>query len=98
MIYIDDSIMQKGAAASAGSKILENFTAPFSAAVIDRITDDTRRVKLAEFGMADPGELPGSPMLCNDIFGHIRSRAAKQGLCYIRPTYGTVSRFGLIPA
>jgi aspartyl-tRNA(Asn)/glutamyl-tRNA(Gln) amidotransferase subunit A len=24
--------------------------------------------------------------------------AASQGLCYIRPTYGTVSRYGLIPA
>ena len=35
--------------------------------------------------------------LCNDLFGTYRRRAAEAGLCYVRPTYGTVSRFGLIP-
>jgi len=97
MIYIDDSIMQKDCLTTAGSKILENFKAPFDATVITRLTEDTERVKLAEFGMSDPGELPTDGMvLCNDVFGYVRSRAAQQGLCYIRPTYGTVSRFGLI--
>ncbi|MCL1829206.1 MAG: amidase family protein [Oscillospiraceae bacterium] len=36
--------------------------------------------------------------LCNDIFGIYRRRAAENGLCYIHPTYGTVSRLGLMPA
>jgi len=102
MVYLDDSIMQKGRPATAGSKILENFTAPFDASVVARLpsipgADNTGTVKLAEFGLGDPGELPGEPLLCNDVFGHVRRRAAQQGLCYIRPTYGTVSRFGLIP-
>ncbi|MCL2319663.1 MAG: amidase family protein [Treponema sp.] len=97
MVYIDDSIMQKGSLATAGSKILENFIAPFDATVISRLAEKTERVKLAEFGLSDPGELPGVPLLCNDVFGHVRQRAARQGLCYIRPTYGTVSRYGLIP-
>jgi len=35
--------------------------------------------------------------LCNDVFGTYRRQAAREGLCYIHPTYGTVSRFGLIP-
>ena len=35
--------------------------------------------------------------LCNDVFGTQRREAAENGLCYIRPSYGTVSRFGLIP-
>jgi len=35
--------------------------------------------------------------LCNDLFGTYRRRAAEAGLCYVHPTYGTVSRFGLIP-
>ena len=102
MVYIDDSIMQKGRESSAGSKILENFIAPFDATVLSRLAafpggGETERVKLAEFGLSDPGELSGAPLLCNDVFGHARVRAAKQGLCFIRPTYGTVSRFGLIP-
>ncbi|MCL2833400.1 MAG: amidase family protein [Treponema sp.] len=97
MVYIDDSIMQKGVPATAGSKILENFIAPIDATVVTRLNQETRSFKMAEFGLGDPGELPAAPLLCNDIFGHVRSRAAKQGLCYIHPTYGTVSRFGLIP-
>ena len=36
--------------------------------------------------------------LCNDYAGTIRRSAAANGLNYIHPTYGTVSRFGLIPA
>ena len=35
--------------------------------------------------------------LCNDIFGIYRRRAAEAGVCYLHPTYGTVSRYGLIP-
>ena len=101
-MYLDDSIMQKGRPATAGSKILENFVAPFDATVVSRLSsvlkgENTESVKLAEFGLGDPQELAGVPLLCNDVFGHVRRRAAQQGLCYIRPTYGTVSRFGLIP-
>ena len=35
--------------------------------------------------------------LCNDYTGAISQEAAMHGLCYIHPTYGTVSRYGLIP-
>jgi len=35
--------------------------------------------------------------LCNDVFGKYRKQAAENSCCYIHPTYGTVSRFGLIP-
>ena len=106
MVYLDDSIMQKGCICSAGSKILENFKAPFDATVISRISETalaekTERIKLGEFGLACPGQLPVlasmSALLCNDVFGFIRRKAAEQGFCYIRPTYGTVSRYGLIP-
>jgi len=94
--------MKKGRPATAGSKMLENFISPFDATVITRLAqsdpdEKTESVKLAEFGLADPGEIPGTPLLCNDVFGHVRRRAVQQGLFYIRPTYGTVSRFGLIP-
>jgi len=36
--------------------------------------------------------------LCNDYTGAISREAAKNGLYYLHPTYGTVSRYGLIPA
>jgi len=36
--------------------------------------------------------------LCNDYTGATSREAAARGVCYIHPTYGTVSRYGLIPA
>jgi len=36
--------------------------------------------------------------LCNDYTGTISQAAAGQGLYYIHPTYGSVSRYGLIPS
>ena len=37
-------------------------------------------------------------VLCNDVFGKLRRQGPVAGLLYIQPAYGTVSRFGLIPA
>ena len=37
-------------------------------------------------------------MLCNDYTGAISIEAGRQGLYYIHPTYGSVSRYGLIPS
>jgi len=36
--------------------------------------------------------------LCNDYTGSISYATASKALCYIHPTYGTVSRYGVIPA
>jgi len=70
------------------------------------------RVAMDEFGLRDPfaedfGEVSAavksvvdgkySACLCNDLFGKYRRQSAENGVCYIHPTYGTVSRFGLIP-
>lgn len=37
-------------------------------------------------------------VLCNDVFGKLRRQAPLNGLIYMQPAYGTVSRYGLIPA
>ena len=102
MIYIDDSIMKKGENATAGSKILKNFISPFDAAVVTRLGEEARHKSLCEFGLGNPGSLnficdDGDALLCNDIFGFVRRQAVRDKLFYIRPTYGTVSRYGLIP-
>ncbi len=36
--------------------------------------------------------------LCNDFSGTVKRQAAENGLCYLHPRYGTVSRYGLIPS
>ncbi|MCL2079600.1 MAG: amidase family protein [Oscillospiraceae bacterium] len=117
-ILLEESIMQKGIYATAGSKMLANFTAPISAAVADSLEAGgmqiAGRAKMSEFGAS--GLYDDSPctllteavnafcsdkndaILCNDYTGTIAANAARRGLCYIHPTYGTVSRYGLIPA
>ena len=95
MVILEDSIMQKGIPATVGSKMLENFIAPFDATVVTRLKENnieiTGRTKMSDFGLSG-GETCGLT-LCNDLFGTYR----RAGICYIHPTYGTVSRYGLIP-
>ena len=56
----------------------------------DALPDPSGAVSAVSLGTADFA-------LCNDYTGSVAQQAAANGLCYIHPTYGTVSRFGLIP-
>lgn len=111
---VESSIMQKGKPASAASKMLEGFNAPFSATVVTRLEAVgvllTGRVEASEFGVSGLfsgvndtySELTEAVnevdfVLSNDYTGAISRAAAACGLYYIHPTYGTVSRYGLIP-
>ena len=108
VVALEDSILKKGSLATAGSKILENFTAPFDATVVERLHKSSivvaGKTRMAEFGISDDAyaicavkDNAVSFCLCNDLFGHYRRQAVENCLCYIHPTYGTVSRYGLIP-
>ena len=57
----------------------------------DKLEHCSGAVSAVEKGIADIA-------LCNDFTGYVGQQAAERGLYYIHPTYGTVSRFGLIPA
>jgi len=135
---LEDSVMQKGRRATAGSKILENFISPLDATVVTKLEAAgitiLGKTKMDEFGAAglfgglrngkkergisgendsdfqipDSGPSSGAVSavadgiaefaLCNDYTGAVSHEAAERGLYYIHPTYGTVSRYGLIPA
>ena len=116
-VVVEECIMQKGKPATAGSKILEGFTAPFDATVVEKLKNAsitiTGRTSMTEFGTdrltSDKPETANGAVqsistgsaayaLCNDVFGLIRRQAPGKRLTYIHPTYGTVSRYGLIPA
>lgn len=114
-IYLEDSIMQKGLPATAGSKILSGFKSPFDAAVVERLSQKGYTLQsippAAEFGLYPLTQEPPLPTavsavrdrvcdfaLCNDFSGQNRQSASDSGLYYIHPTYGSVSRYGLIPS
>jgi len=115
-VILENSIMQKGLPATAGSKMLVDFIAPVDATVVERLRDAgvsvVGRMATSEFGVGglltdgvkDYGVVDSvacgeaDVALCNDYTGSISRAAAMKGLYYIHPTYGTVSRYGLIPA
>ena len=107
-ILLDDSIMIRGEESTIGSEILRGFYAPFGAEAADRLRAAgavvAGRTKVGEFliddAVCDTVEMvktgAARAAVACDVTGVIRSQAAHAGLCFIRPTYGSVSRFGLI--
>jgi len=111
-IAVDENIMIKGEICAAGSKMLHNFKVPYTATVVEKITDAgmtiTYSSKIGEFG-AETNQtnqkqtaayLVGSgavdAALGIDVDGAAYRAAAQNDIAYIKPTYGTVSRFGLV--
>ncbi len=121
-VAVDDTILVQGAAAEAGSRILEGFVPLFSAEAVERLEKAgytiSGKAATGEFGLdlfgefshyaPEEGKLSGAAAclvaegtveaaLCVDLNGTPRRAAALAGVNFIKPTYGTVSRYGVIP-
>ena len=120
-IAVDDTILVKGAPATAGSRILEGFKPLFSAEAVVRLEEKgyavSGKAHTGEFGLdlvgefsyydSQEGKLEGAAAslvaqgqvkaaLGVDMNGSTRRSAAIAGVDFLKPTYGTVSRYGVI--
>lgn len=108
-IALEDNISTKGRATEVGSKMLEGYIPPFDAEVVTRLLKNhaiiKAKVDTREFGVGEEIDSQMGQLVKDDQVdasigidaqGEIRSEGVKSHLYGLKPTYGSISRYGII--
>lgn len=109
-MIVEDSISTRGILTQSGSKILEGYIPVFDAKVVEKLLDEDAiligKGNLGEFGITSSKNsyktakavMDGEAVfgIMTDTNGEVRLSAAEYGLIGFRPTYGLISRYGII--
>ena len=102
-LAVKDNICIDGVRTTCASKMLENFIPPYNAAVIEKLNEQGyvllgKRVPGGSSGGSAAAVAAGlaPAALGSDTGGSIRQPASFCGVTGIKPTYGRVSRYGLV--
>ena len=105
-IFFDNGIMRKGKPIGLGGLVLENCVSSIDATVVAKITAsdftiiDNENCRYEDDGMTASVKAvlddDADVAFCSDYSGAVSLEVVENGLCYIHPTYGTVSRYGLV--
>ena len=107
-IAIQPNISVAGWPTDAGSNALFNFTALEDATLVERLRRDGASLcgslRTSEFGFGLAGNKAGAALksqeadveLVMDLMGESRLAAALASVCGFKPSYGLVSRYGLV--
>ena len=91
---IKDNICTDGIKTTCASKMLENFIPPYNATVMEKLM--AQHVVMLGGSAASVSASLAAAALGSDTGGSIRQPAAFCGVTGLKPTYGRVSRYGLV--